>query len=156
MKTRYILLIAALIIAALAVFFAFQATPSHILNSPRASAIEALDGVLSISERYTLVESEVFAGKTDFSTVIFEGEVQLCERAFYGCPNLENIVFEKNADIGSEAFADCPSLKAAHIRGGTCAENAFIGHGGLTLYCPEGSEAESIALRMDMSLVITD
>lgn len=149
---------AAVILAAFVIFFALQATPSNVLNLVRAEGLAVDDGVLIIPESYTVIEAEAVAGKTDIDTVIIQGEAEIGARAFYGCPNLREVVIERACDIGEGAFADCPYLKSVTINSaeGSCAEDAFDGHGGLVMYCREGSEALEVAQRADMSYEIIE
>lgn len=159
MKKKIIIISAiAVIIAALAVLFALQATPSNVLNVVRVENLEIEDGVLTIPEKYTVIEAEAVAGKTDFDTVIIKGEAEIGYHAFYGCPNLREVIIEKACDIGEGAFADCPYLVKAEISsvGGSCAEDAFTGHGGLVIYCREGSEVMEIARSLDISYEIIE
>ncbi len=141
------------IIAAFAVFFAMQTTPKNVLNPVRAQNLEIRDGVITVPEVYTLIETEAFAGKTDFNKVVVQGEAQICERAFYGCPNLRSVILEKKCEVGSMAFADCPALESVSVNSGegSCAGDAFDGHGGLVIYCRENSEVIDVARRSDIS-----
>ncbi len=143
----------AAIIAAFAIFFALQATPSNVLNFVRAENLEIVDGVMTVPAKYTVIEAEAVAGKTDFSKLIIEGETKIEYHAFYACTNLREVILENSCEIGEGAFADCPALVSASVYsvGGSCADDAFSGHGGLTIYCREGSAVEAVALKSDIS-----
>lgn len=144
------------VIGALTIFFAMQATPKNVLNLVRAESLEAENGVITVPEGYTVIEDEAFAGKTDFNKVIIKGEVQIGERAFYSCTNLRSVVLEKKCDIGSEAFADCTSLESlsSNSKEGSCAENAFAGHGAITVFCHRDSDILRVAQLNDISYKI--
>lgn len=147
-----------LIIAAFVIFFAMQTTPGNVLNKVRAEELEVVDGTVTIPEKYTVIEEEAFAGKIDFDSVIIKGETEIGDRAFYGCPNLKEVLIEKNCDIGASAFGSCSQLMVVTIesKGGRCAENAFDGHGGVLIRCPEDSPAFIVARVKDLSYSIID
>ncbi len=148
----------AAVIGGFAVFFAFQAEPKNVLSLVRAENLEIENGVITVPERYTVIEEEAFAGKTEFNKVIIEGKAEIGKRAFYGCPNLRTVVMEQDCEIGEEAFADCSVLESvsANSGGGSCAENAFNGHGGLTIFCRSGSEILSVAQWADISYKVIE
>lgn len=148
----------AAVIAAFAVFFAFQATPGDVLNSVRADGLEIVDGVVTVPEKYRVIDTDAFSGKGEFSKVVVEGEADIRAEAFSGCPSLETVELKKTCDISAKAFANCPLLKTVtiHSADGTCAADAFEGHGGVTIYCREGSEALEVAKLNDMNFKILD
>ncbi len=156
MKKVIIISVAVVVIAALVIFFASQATPENVLTLPRAEQLEIKDGVIVISEKYTEIEAEAFAGRTDFSRVEIKGEADIGERCFYGCPNLREVITEKACVIGSQAFADCSSLKSVTVISplSSCASDAFDGHGGLTVYCRENSLILETVQQKDISYKI--
>lgn len=159
MKKRIIIPVVILaIIAALAVFFALQSTPKNVLNAPRADALYAENGVITVPDTYTVIGSEAFAGKIDFDTVIIEGSAVIEERAFYGCPNLKRVELRQKCEIGDLAFASCPKLKTVEILSAetTSAETAFNDHSGITLEFPAGSPLEELARRMDMRYILKE
>ncbi len=160
MKKKLIMagIIVILIIAGFTVFFAFQATPGYVLNTVRAEELENADGTITVPEKYTVIDAEAFAGKADFRKVVIEGETRIMESAFYGCPNLNEVVIEDACDIDSKAFAACPSLKSVTVKSadGLCADDAFEGHGGVTVYCQEGSQVLEVAKRGDMNFKIIE
>ena len=61
---------------------------------------------------------------------------------------------EQACDVSAEAFADCPRLKSivSLSPDGSCADDAFSGHGGATVACPRGSAVWDVARRADMNL----
>ena len=155
MKFRVaVIIVASVLLAALVAFFAMQYTPSNVLTYVRAGAMEINNGVLTVPEQYTVIEDEALAGRIEFDTVIIEGEADIGSRAFYNCTNLSRVVINKDCNIGSEAFADCPELVNIVVRsgGGSCAEDAFYGHGGAVVHCVEGSSVWEVARRADMSV----
>ena len=150
--------IAAILLIALVVFFAMQYTPSNVLNYVRAANLEIDGGVLTVPAKYTVIESGAFNGRIEFDTVIIEGKADIGSRAFYNCTSLSRVVIKESCDIGEEAFADCPMLKEIEVLspGGSCADNAFSGHGGAVVSCYSGSEAWEVARRADMSVIELD
>ena len=157
-KILIIIGIVVAIIVAFAIFFAMQATPGYVLNVVRAESLEVVNGTVTVPAKYTVIESEAFAGKIDFDSVVIEGETEIRERAFYGCPNLKEVVIKDACDIGELAFGDCPELMVVTIEsvGGDCAENAFDGHGGVLIRFPADSPALFVAQANDMSYSIID
>ncbi len=159
MKKRIIIPVVILaVIAALAIFFSLQSTPKNVLNAPRADALYAEGGVITVPDTYTVIGAEAFAGKIDFDTVIIEGSAVIEERAFYGCPNLERVELRQTCEIGDLAFASCPMLKTVEILSAdtTSAETAFDDHNGITLEFPVGSPIEELARRMDMRYIVKE
>lgn len=157
MKKKALIIIgAAVVLAATAVFFAMQYTPSYVLTVPRAEALEIVDGNLVIPEKYTVIDVEALAGRIEFTSVEIMGEAKLMERCFYGCPNLEKAVLYKNVDVGEEAFADCSSLKSVTFAAAKsdCALNAFDGHSGIVIHCVEGSKIAELAQKADITYKI--
>ena len=157
MKKKLIVIAVILaVIAAFVIFFAMQVTPGYVLNQVRAQKLEVVDGTLTIPEIYTVIDTEAFSGKIDFDSLVIKGEAEIGERAFYGCPNLREIIIEKDCEIGELAFGDCPELIVVTIEssGGSCAENAFEGHKGIMIRCPEESPALLVAQINDMSYKI--
>ncbi len=157
-KTKIIAAAVILLVAALAALFISQSTPGNVLNLARAEALKPVNGVLTIPEKYTVIEAEAVAGKTDFHSLVIKGEAEICYHAFYGCPSLESVVLEKTCDIGEGAFAACPMLKSVTVLSsdGRCTADAVSGHGGLTLFCRDGSDAYNAALAADISVSIID
>lgn len=157
-KKIIVILVIILIVAAFTVFFALQATPGYVLNAVRADRLEIVGGVMTVPEKYKVIDSEALAGKADFNKVIIEGETKIMDSAFYGCPNLREVVIEADCDIGSRAFAACPSLKTVTVRsaGGSCADDAFEDHSGITICCKENSEVLTAAKRGDISYKIIE
>ena len=157
-KAIIIVGIIAAVIAAFAVFFALQATPGNVLNSVRAESLEIINGAVTVPEKYTVIDSDAFSGKGEFSAVVIKGETKIESMAFYGCPNLREVTLEKACDIGSMSFGECPSLKKVTVLSadGSCAEDAFDGHGGVTVYCREDSAALQVAKIKDLSYKIIE
>ncbi len=153
---KAVIISAAVVAAALAIFFASQAVPGNVLTLPRAEQLEIKDGVLVIPEKYTEIEAEVFAGRTDFSRAEIKGEAVIGERCFYGCPNLREVIIDKSCTIGSKAFGDCSSLKSVTVSSpkSSCAKDAFDGHGGLTVHCRENSRILEAVQQRDISYKI--
>lgn len=146
--------LAAAAVAALAVFFAFQYTPANVLTYARAAAMPIDGGVLTVPASYTVIEPEAFAARIEFHTVIIEGDAEIGRRAFYNCTNLSRVVIDGSCDVGEEAFADCPVLTeiVSESSEGSCADNAFAGHGGATVACPAGSAVWEVARKLDMNV----
>ena len=146
------------VIAGFTVFFALQATPGNVLNAVRAQKLEIVDGTLTVPEKYAVIEADTLSGMADFDKVVLRGEKRVCAEAFYGCPNLEEVTIEDACQIEERAFADCPRLKTvtANSPDVICADDAFRGHGGITIYCREDSEILAVAKRSDLSFKIID
>lgn len=157
MKKKLVIIGTVMSIAiAFAVFFAMQTTPGYVLNAVRAQKLITSGGTVTVPKKYTVIDAGAFAGLADFDKVIIEGKTKIMERAFYGCTNLSEVVIEDACDIGSKAFAACPSLKTVTISSaeGTCADDAFEGHGGVTVYCRENSPVLEVAKRSDMNFKV--
>lgn len=159
MKKKLIIIgIIVAVIAALVIFFAMQATPGNVLNVVRAESLEAVNGTITIPEKYTVIDAEAFANKAEFNKVIIKGETEIRQMAFYGCQNLSEVVLESACEIGESAFANCPSLTIVEVRSpdGGCMDNAFDGHGGVTILCHEGSAALQVAQIRDLNYRIIE
>lgn len=59
------------------------------------------------------VDAQAFAWCRNLEKVIFDGVLELGERAFMGCDNLSSVVLGGELEIiGEKAFAYCPALEA--------------------------------------------
>lgn len=106
-------------------------------------------------QQVELPDSVVSIGKCAFYKCATLNEVQLsnglvsiAERTFNNCPKLTHVTIPSGVKwIDSLAFCDCTTLAWIEIPDSviSIAGNAFTGCGGLTVYCNQGSYAESYA-----------
>lgn len=153
MKKWMIVAAVLVLVAALAVFFWMQATPRHILSSVRADALEVSGGVLTIPEKYRVIDDGVFAGKIDFHTLVLPDGIAVGVQSFYGCTNLKFVYCEGSVTLGAEAFGSNGALTRFVVNGseGSCDDTAFHAHGALRILCPAASPIAELAKRQDIS-----
>ena len=131
------------------------------LGCTSLTSIEIPDGVTSIG---------AFTGCTSLKSVeIPDGVTRIEDQAFDGCSSLTSVELPNSiTHIGDIAFQDCTSLTSVEIPNSVTSigNNAFHIYNtethsytpisGLTIYCEQGSYAETYATNIGFNIVYTD
>lgn len=124
------------------------------------SRCTSLDNVI-IPNSVTTIDTFAFSGCTSLKSITIPDSVKTIRNAaFDGCTSLENIVIPNGITyIGESVFENCTLLKSIYIPKSVTSIDttyAFKGCTNLTIYCEQGSYAETYAKEQDIPVVYTD
>lgn len=119
-------------------------------------------GSINLPNSIISIGSNVFAGCTSLTSVNIPNSVtSIGDSAFTNCTALTSIDIPNSVtSIGDSAFSSCSALTSANIPNTVTSigTSAFLGRNPatLTIYCEQGSHAETYAKNHDISVVYTD
>ena len=124
------------------------------------SGCTSLDNVI-IPNSVTTIDTFAFSGCTSLKSITIPDSVKTIRNvAFNGCTSLENIVIPNGITyIGESVFENCTSLKSIYIPKSVTSIDttyAFKGCNNLTIYCEQGSYADTFAQSNNIPVKYTD
>ena len=121
---------------------------------------------VNISNHVTTISNGAFSGCTSLKSIDIPNSVTSIENsAFYGCTSLTSVEIPNSVTVIEEgAFSGCTSLTSVEIPSSVksiVSENeftkgSFSGCTSLTIYCEQGSYAETYAKENSIPVVYTD
>ena len=115
---------------------------------------------INIPNSVTYIGNGAFNGCTSLTSInIPNGVTSIGDFAFGGCSSLTSINIPNSVtNIGSGAFNGCTSLTSINIPNSvtSIAADAFVNCTNLTIYCEQGSYAETYAKANNIPVVYTD